>query len=50
MTSKPDREREETSSAASSVAARAWTFTTLIGFLRGEQLDAIHTALCLNPG
>ena len=33
MTSEPDREREETASAASSVAVPAWTLTTLVGFL-----------------
>jgi hypothetical protein len=33
MTSRPDREREETVSAASSLAVPGWTLTTLIGFL-----------------
>jgi predicted PurR-regulated permease PerM len=33
MVARPDREREETSSAASSVAVPAWTLTTLVGFL-----------------
>src|SRR5262249_7499679 len=33
MTSEPDREREETASAASSAAVPAWTLTTLVGFL-----------------